>query len=177
MNPQEIMNHPMFKKMMNDPKKLQEMISSPMMQKVMENAGVAKNPMMESLLKDPSKLSEIINSPLGKELLKDPSKMKSAMNPDAKKFTNESKIRLVHLESSEFNNKEGIVKGFNTKSQRYVILVTLLNKKILVKEENLEYEVTTGLIVVVFSPASVTVYAIGYLPERLEKPSLEITTV
>lgn len=78
----------------------------------------------ENKMKGPGDLN--LNNILGK-------KEKKENNENT--FVNGDKILLSDLNNQEYNNKEGIIKGYDQTKNRYLVYITDLDKEISVKEE------------------------------------------
>jgi hypothetical protein len=100
-------------KMMQDPE---------MMNKV--NGMMKPNTEKENKMKGPGDLN--LNNILGK-------KEKKENNENT--FVNGDKILLSNLNNQEYNNKEGIIRGYDQTKNRYLVYITGLDKEISVKEE------------------------------------------
>jgi len=105
-----------------DPNLISQMMQNPEMMKMAED-------MMKN---NPNMLSDIMknmggdnNAPNPEEVLKD------------KKFQFNDEVKTINLSNEVYNDKEGLVKNYNSETNRYEILVLELEKTISVKEENL----------------------------------------
>ena len=105
-----------------DPNLISQMMQNPEMMKMAE----------EMMKNNPNILSDMMNNmggnndaPNPEEVLKD------------KKFQFNDEVKTVNLSNENYNNKDGLVKNYNSETNRYEILVLELEKSISVKEENL----------------------------------------
>ena len=120
-----------------DPNTINQMMQNPEMMKMAEEM-IKTNPnMLSEMMKNmgntnnPNSLSDMMKNmgnsdqPNPEELLKD------------KKFQFNDEIRTVNLSNETFNDQNGLVKNFNSETDRYEIFILDLDKSISVKEDNL----------------------------------------
>ena len=104
-----------------DPNVLNQMMQNPEMMKMAEEM-IKNNP---NILSDMMKNMGNNDKSNTEETLKD------------KKFQFNEEIRTVDLNNETYNNQNGLVKNFNSETNRYEIYILDLDKSISVKEENL----------------------------------------
>lgn len=118
-----------------------------------------KNPEIQELLNNPTLMSNMMNifgnnldgnDPLSTPMpnLSDLQKLSDTCESedcadceDNRNFKSEDIVILTGLKSELYNNKRGIVECYNNVKNRYVVLLDEEDKKIMVKEENLELEI------------------------------------
>jgi hypothetical protein len=151
MNP-EIMNSMLG--MLNNPEtmnQMTEMMKNPQIQSMMNNPDVMQN-MMNMFdipdMRDNSNVSEDVISDMkqkyeqleGLEKNFNLNSSNNELNED--KFNPEDIVILNGLKTEKYNEKRGIIQSFNEEKKRYVVLLDEEDIRIMVKEENLNFEIT-----------------------------------
>ena len=104
---------------------------------------------------DPNLISQMMQNPemmkMAEEMMKTNPNMLGDMmknmgnnnerNPEEelkeKKFNFNDEVKFLNLSNETYNDKEGLVKNFNSETNRYEIYILELDKSISIKEDNL----------------------------------------
>jgi len=116
--------------LMNNPEMMKSMMEMMQNPEIMKNVmGMMQNPEIQKMMQDPNTLNNLSN-------LMKPDLAETQNEESDDKFTTGDHIMLTGLTNENYNNKDGIIKGFDKVKNRYLVYVDELEKTISVKEDN-----------------------------------------
>ena len=130
----EMMKNPQIQSMLNNPEMMQNMMNMFGIPDMRDNSDGVSEDLVSDLKEKYEKLENA-----EKKLEED----KSASEVlSEQKFNPEDIVILNGLKTEKYNDKRGIVHSYNQERERYIVLLDEDDIKIMVKEENLSYEVS-----------------------------------